>query len=41
MFRRLQKLLLTTTALVSLGLAPAVANPLGAQVVGGNATVQG
>src|ERR1035437_7369198 len=41
MFGRLQKLLLTTTALVPLGLAPAVANPLGAQVVGGSATVQG
>jgi filamentous hemagglutinin family protein len=41
MFRRLQKLLLTTTALVPLGLAPAVANPLGGQVVGGSATVQG
>jgi len=41
MFGRLQKLLLTTTALVPLGFAPAVANPLGGQVVGGSATVQG
>lgn len=41
MFARLQKLLLATTALVPLGLAPAIANPLGAQVVGGNASVQG
>ncbi len=41
MFGRLRKLLLTTTALVPLGLAPAAANPLGAQVVGGSATVQG
>jgi filamentous hemagglutinin family protein len=41
MFGRLRKLLLTTTALVPLGLAPAAANPLGPQVVSGNATVQG
>jgi filamentous hemagglutinin family protein len=41
MFDRWQKLLLATTALVPLGLAPAAANPLGAQVVGGSATVQG
>ena len=41
MFGRLRKLLLTTTALVPLGLAPAGANPLGPQVVSGNATVQG
>jgi filamentous hemagglutinin family protein len=38
---RFHKLLLATTALVPLGLAPAAANPLGAQVVGGSATVQG
>src|ERR1035441_3263406 len=41
MFSRLHKLLLTTTALVPLGFAPAVANPQGPQVVGGSATVQG
>src|SRR5664279_6616532 len=41
MFERLRKLLLTITALVPLGLVPAAANPLGAQVVGGSATVQG
>lgn len=33
--------LLATTAIVPLGLAPALANPVGAQVVGGKATVQG
>lgn len=41
MFSRFSTLLLATTALVPLGLAPAIANPLGAQVVSGNATVQG
>ncbi len=41
MFGRLHKILLTTTALVPLGFAPAGANPQGAQVVGGAATVQG
>jgi filamentous hemagglutinin family protein len=41
MFGRLHKLLLATTALMPLGLAPAFANPLGAQVAGGNASVQG
>src|SRR5674476_414824 len=41
MFGRLRKLLLTTTALVPLGLVPVAANPLGGQVVGGSATVQG
>lgn len=41
MSSRFCTLLLTTTALVPLGLTPAIANPLGAQVVGGNATVQG
>src|SRR5665647_38434 len=41
MFSRFSTLLLATTALVPLGLAAAVANPLGAQVVGGNASVQG
>ncbi|HEY5216593.1 MAG TPA: filamentous hemagglutinin N-terminal domain-containing protein, partial [Pseudolabrys sp.] len=41
MFSRFSTLLLATTALVPLGLAVAVANPLGAQVVGGNASVQG
>jgi len=38
---KLRTVLLVTSALVPLGLAPAVANPLGAQVVGGSATVQG
>ena len=38
---RFRALLLTTSALIPLGLAPAAANPLGAQVVGGSATVQG
>jgi len=37
----LQKLLRATSVLVPLGLAPAAANPLGAQMVGGNASVQG
>ena len=45
MSSRFSTLLLATTALVPLGLgfglAPAAANPLGAQVVGGNASVQG
>ena len=39
--RPFRNLLFTTTALVPLGLVPASANPLGAQVVGGTATVQG
>ena len=38
---RFRTLLLATSALIPLGLAPAAANPLGAQVVGGSATVQG
>ena len=41
MSSRFSTLLLATTALVPLGLTPAVANPLGAQVVSGNASVQG
>ena len=41
MFDRLQKLLLTTTTLVPLGLVPAAANPQGPQIVGGSATIQG
>ncbi len=38
---RLQRLLLTTAALLPLGFAPAFAGPNGATVVGGAATVQG
>jgi filamentous hemagglutinin family protein len=41
MFSRFSTLLVATTALVPLGLAIAVANPQGPQVVGGSATVQG
>jgi filamentous hemagglutinin family protein len=41
MFNRSRTLLLVTSALVPLGLAAALANPLGPQVVGGGATVQG
>jgi filamentous hemagglutinin family protein len=41
MFWRLQKILLATTALVPLAAAPVDANPLGAQVVAGSASVQG
>ena len=41
MTRRLNTVLLTTTALAALGLASAVAGPDGANVVGGSATVQG
>ena len=41
MSNRICTLFLASTALVPLGLAAAVANPLGAQVVGGNANVQG
>lgn len=41
MFGRLYRLLLTTTALVPLGLPLAHADPLGAQVVSGSASVQG
>jgi len=41
MFWRLQKLLLATTALAPLAAAPVDANPLGAQVVAGSASVQG
>ena len=37
----IRNLLLATSALVPLGLAPAYANPLGSQVVGGTATIQG
>ena len=39
--RPLRHLLFATTALVPLGVVAASANPLGAQVVGGSATVQG
>jgi filamentous hemagglutinin family protein len=38
---RFRKILYTTTALVPLGFAPVSANPLGSQVVGGSANVQG
>ncbi|HWP25686.1 MAG TPA: GLUG motif-containing protein, partial [Xanthobacteraceae bacterium] len=38
---RCGKLLLTTTAWVTLGFQPAWTNPLGGQVVGGGATIQG
>ncbi|HXF87789.1 MAG TPA: filamentous hemagglutinin N-terminal domain-containing protein, partial [Xanthobacteraceae bacterium] len=38
---RCSKLLLTTTAWVTLAWQPAFANPLGGQVVGGSATIQG
>src|SRR5689334_2974394 len=38
---RFRPLLFATSALVPLGLGAASANPLGAQVVGGSATVQG
>src|SRR5215470_4114308 len=41
MNRRHHRLLLTTTALMPLGTWLAVANPLGGQVVGGSATIQG
>src|SRR5664280_853773 len=41
MFSRFSTLLVASTALVPLGLAIAVANPQGPQVVGGSATVQG
>jgi filamentous hemagglutinin family protein len=41
MMGHMYKLLLATTALVPLGLAIAIANPQGPQVVGGSATVQG
>ena len=41
MFWRLQTLLLATTALVPLAAASVDANPLGAQVVAGSASVQG
>jgi filamentous hemagglutinin family protein len=41
MHRRARKLLLATTALVPFGLSAALANPLGGQVVGGSATIQG
>ena len=41
MFKRLHKALLTTTALVPLGIVVAIANPQGPQVVGGSASVQG
>src|SRR5215510_1174836 len=37
----LRRLLFATSALVPLGLVPAAANPLGGQVVGGSATIQG
>ena len=38
---RIHKLLLTTTALLTLGSLPGAAGPDGANVVGGSATVQG
>jgi filamentous hemagglutinin family protein len=38
---RFRKTLLTTSALMPLGIIAATANPLGSQVVGGNANVQG
>src|SRR5437879_13790673 len=38
---RLRKVLLATSAMVPLSVLPAAANPLGAQVVGGSANVQG
>src|SRR5450631_95872 len=38
---KLRTILLVTSALVPLGLNVAAANPLGAKVAGGNATVQG
>jgi len=41
MHRRTRKLLLATTALMPLSLSPGLANPLGGQVVGGDATIQG
>lgn len=41
MFGRVHRFLLATSALVPLGFGPAHANPLGAQVVGGSASVQG
>ena len=37
----MRKILLATSALVPLGLAPALANPLGGQVVGGSAAIAG
>src|SRR5918994_977632 len=39
--RAVRKLLLATSALVPLGLASALANPLGGQVVGGAASIAG
>jgi large exoprotein involved in heme utilization and adhesion len=41
MNHRRHALLLATTALMPLGPWPAVANPLGGQVVGGSATIAG
>ena len=41
MHRCSRKLLLATTALIPFGLSTAFANPLGGQVVGGAATIQG
>ena len=41
MHPRLRKLLLTTSALLALSLAPAAAGPEGGAVVGGAATIQG
>ena len=41
MLRNIRTLLCTTTALITLAAGPAFANPQGAQVVGGAATVQG
>src|SRR5262245_19499722 len=40
-WRSVQRMLLASSALVPLSLAPAAANPLGGQVVGGNATIAG
>ncbi len=41
MMHRLRTLLFATSVLIPLGFIPAAANPLGPQVVGGSATVQG
>jgi filamentous hemagglutinin family protein len=41
MWRSAQRMLLATSALVPLGFAPAAANPLGGQVVGGSAAIAG
>jgi filamentous hemagglutinin family protein len=41
MWRSAQRMLLATSALVPLSLGPVAANPLGGQVVGGNAAISG